>query len=257
MARPRLSMAGFTDPFGAVARAYAAFRPTYPDALFAWLAAESPSLALAWDCATGSGQAALALATHFEHVVATDASADQLAQARLHPRIRYAVAPAEASPLDDASADLVTVAQALHWFDRDAFFAEAERVLRPGGLLASWTYNLFESTPEVDRVIRRYHDEALGPHWSPARRLVDEGYASVVFRWAAVEVPLFAMEARWTLDQLTGYLATWSARQAYREATGEDPQPAVRDALAAVWGDPERERLIRWPLAVHVRRKPA
>jgi len=250
-------VAAFTDRFGAVARAYAAFRPTYPDALFAWLAAESPGRALAWDCATGNGQAAAALAEHFEAVAATDASAEQLAHARPHPRVRYAVAPAEASGLPDVAADLVTVAQALHWFDLDAFFAEAGRVLRPGGLLAVWTYALFESTPEVDRVVDRYHDEVLGEYWSPERCLVDEGYAGLPFPWEPVAVPSFAMEARWTLEQLTGYLATWSARQTYIEATGEDPLPAVRDTLAAVWGEPEREVPIHWPLALHVRRKPA
>src|SRR5690606_38991403 len=127
-------MAGPSNPFGAVAADYAAFRPTYPEALFAWLAAESPGHALAWDCATGNGQAALALAEHFDAVLATDVSAAQLTHAPPHPHVRYAVAPAEAAPLADASADLVTVAQAFHWFDRDAFFAEAGRVLRPGGL---------------------------------------------------------------------------------------------------------------------------
>jgi ubiquinone/menaquinone biosynthesis C-methylase UbiE len=242
--------------FDAVAADYAAFRPTYPDALFARLARESPARDLAWDCATGNGQAAVALAAHFDAVIATDVSAAQLAHARPHPRVRYAVAPAEASPLDDDAADLVTVAQAFHWFDRDAFFAEVGRVLRPGGLLAVWTYGLFECTPDVDRVVARYVDEALGPYWSPARRLVDEGYAGVAFPFAPVAVPAFAMEARWTLDQLVGYLATWSARQTRLAATGTDPLPAVRDALAAVWGTPAATRPIRWPLAVHVRRKP-
>ena len=180
-------MAETSNPFGAVAAHYAAFRPTYPAALFAWLAAESPGRTLAWDCATGSGQAALALAEHFEQVVATDVSAEQLAHAGRHPRVRYARAPAEASPLDDASADLVTVAQALQWFDLDAFFAEVDRVLRPGGLLAAWTYLLFETSPEVDAIILRYYRETLGPYWAWERRLVEEGYASVAFPFEAVE----------------------------------------------------------------------
>lgn len=249
-------MAHFSDPFGTVARAYAPFRPTYPEALFAWLAAESPSCALAWDCATGNGQAAATLAAHFDAVVATDASAEQIAHARPHPRVRYHVAPAEASPLGDAAADLVTVAQALHWFDRTAFFAEAGRVLRPGGLLAVWTYALFETTPEVDRIVAHYYRDVLGPYWAWERKLVEEGYASVVFPFAPVEVPPSAMTARWTLDGLTGYLATWSARQAYREATSEDPLPAVRAALEAAWGNPAAERLVTWPLAVRACRKP-
>ena len=253
---PRAAASFGAVSFGAVAGAYAAVRPTYPDALFAWLAATSPGRALAWDCATGTGQAAVTLAAHFDGVVATDLSAAQLAHARPHPRVRYAVAPAEASPLDDASADLVTVAQALHWFDRDRFFAEAERVLRPGGLLAAWTYGLFESTPDVDRIVRHYHDDVLGPYWSSARHLVNEGYASIRFPLEPVAVPPFAMTAPWTLDRVVGYLATWSARQACLDATGQDPLPAVRAALTAAWGDPERARPIRWSLAVYVRRKP-
>lgn len=248
---------GAATSFGAVAGDYATFRPTYPDALFAWLAAESPGRTLAWDCATGSGQAALALAEHVDAVVATDVSAAQLVHARPHARVRYAVAPAEASPLEDASADLVTVAQALHWFDRDAFFAEAGRVLRPSGLLAVWTYGLFESTPAVDRVVARYHDDVLASYWSPARRLVDEGYASVAFPFEPVDVPPFAMVADWTLQRVVGYLATWSARQAFLRATGEDPLPPLRDDLRAAWGDSAQARTLRWPLSVYVRRKPA
>lgn len=247
-------MASFEDRFGAQAATYAASRPAYPAALFAFLAAESPRREHAWDCATGNGQAAVALAAHFEHVAATDASADQLAHAARHPRVRYRVAPAEASGLEGASVDLVTVAQALHWFDRPAFFAEVGRVLRSGGLLAVWTYALAAITPAVDRVTDQLYRQTLRGYWSPARRQVEEGYAGFAFPFEPVAVPAFAMEEPWTLDRWIGYLRSWSALEAYRKATGEDPVPYA--ALAAAWGAAET-RLVRWPLTLYVRRKPA
>ncbi|HYE94667.1 MAG TPA: class I SAM-dependent methyltransferase [Rubricoccaceae bacterium] len=247
----------FTDHFGTLAAGYAAHRPTYPGALFVWLAAQAPARERAWDCATGSGQAAVALADHFAEVVATDASADQIAHARPHPRVRYAVAPAEASGLERGAFDLVTVAQALHWFDRPAFYAEVERVLKPGGLLAVWMYNFLVVAAGVDRVVEHFYRDVLGPYWAFERKHVEEGYASMTFPMEPVEPPAFEMEARWTLDDLVGYLSTWSALKTCRAQTGSDPLPGVAEALAEVWGDPGERRAIRWPLALYVRRKPA
>ncbi len=243
----------FTDRFGAFADTYAAFRPAYPDALFAWLADHAPDTEHAWDCATGNGQAAVALAAHFDRVTATDASAAQLAHATPHPRVTYRQAPAEASGLGDASADLVTVAQALHWFDRPAFYAEAERVLRPGGLLAVWTYALATVSPEVDRVTDVLYRQTLEGYWSPARQQVEDGYAGFDFPFEPVEAPPFAMERAWPLARWVGYLRSWSAAGAYRKATGEDPVPEA--ALAEAWGD-AATRTVRWPLTLYVRRKP-
>lgn len=244
----------FTDHFGAVAADYARFRPTYPPALFAWLADEAPGTALAWDAATGSGQAALGLAAHFDRVVATDASPEQLALAAAHPRVTYRVEPAERSSLEDASADVVTVAQALHWLDRTAFFAEADRVLRPGGLLAAWTYGLVSVTPAVDAVVRSFYGEALADDWAPERRLVEAGYAGIVFPFAPLTAPAFTIEAVLTATDLVGYVGSWSAVTAYRARTGADPLPLFAAELRAAWGA-AGARPVRWPLAVHVCRK--
>jgi SAM-dependent methyltransferase len=210
----------------------------------------------AWDCATGNGQVAVALAEFFNEVIATDASAEQVAHAQSHPRVRYAVAPAEASELAAVSFDLVTVGQALHWFDLDAFFAEADRVLRPGGVLAAWTYALMTVDPAVDARVVEFGDgpEGLAGYWPPERKLVDEGYASIDFPFESIEVPAIAMEAVWSLDRFVGYLGTWSAMKAYREQTNHDPIPELRGDLAPHWG--EGERAVRWPLSVIVRRKP-
>jgi len=246
----------FQDHFSGHAADYARFRPHYPPALFEWLAQIAPTRELAWDCATGSGQAAVALSERFAEVVATDASAEQVAQAEAHPGVRYAVAPAEASGLADASVDLVTVAQALHWFDLERFYAEVRRVLRSGGVLAVWSYGLFECFPAVDAVVRRLYSEIVGPCWPMERRLVEDGYRSLPYPFPELAAPAFAMDARWTLAQAVGYLNTWSAVRRYRKDVGQDPLSLIASELSAAWGDPAVERSIRWPLHLRIGRMP-
>ena len=243
----------FADHFSGVASEYAEFRPRYPDALFDWLAALAAHRDLAWDCATGSGQAALALASRFERVIATDASAGQIAVASPHPRVEYRVGTAEASGLDPASVDTLTVAQALHWFDRPAFYAEARRVVRPGGVVAAWTYGHPSiDEPRADAVLQRFYSETVGPYWPEERALVDAGYRTIDFPFAEVAPPAFEMETRWTLDSLVGYVSTWSAVTRFREAGKGDPVPAFVEALATPWGDRGLPRRIAWPLALRV-----
>jgi SAM-dependent methyltransferase len=243
----------FTDHFAPVAAAYAGFRPTYPAALFAWLAKIAPGRALAWDCATGSGQAACDLAAHFERVVATDASAAQIAAAVSHPRVEYRIAPAEASGLPEASVDLITVAQALHWFDLDRFYLEARRVLKPGGVLAAWTYGVPTVAGEaVNAQVRRFYWETVGPYWPPERRQVESGYRTLPFPFAEREVPEFRMEAFWSLPELLGYFRSWSATARYLAHRGHDPVAALEPELAPLWGTPGARRRIVWPLATRV-----
>jgi len=247
----------FTDRFAGVAREYASYRPGYPDALFAWLASIAPARDVAWDCGAGNGQASVGLAAHFARVIATDASATQVAHATPHPAVEYRVAPAEASGLPDDSVDLVTVAQAAHWFDLPRFFAEARRVARPKGVVALWTYNLLETgVPAIDGMVTRFYAETLAAWWSPERRLVDENYRSIVFPFAEITAPPFEMRTRWTLEQLLGYLRTWSAVDRYRRETGDDPVSPLGAALRAEWGDPALAREIAWPLAFRVGRVP-
>lgn len=242
----------FQDHFSAKADAYARYRPDYPAALFAWLRSLVSERRRAWDCATGNGQAALALAEHFDEVIATDASERQLRRAPPHPRVRYAVAPAEQSGLESGSIDLVTVAQAAHWFDLDRFYAEARRVLRPDGALALWAYSVCTVDPEVDRVIAHYYVDVVGPYWPPDRAAVDDHYRSLPFRFRELDrTPALWMEKSWNLDELLGYLGTWSSTQGYVRARGEDPLPALRQRLEAVWGDTGLARSVRWPL--HIR----
>lgn len=249
---------GFFDRFAPMAADYADFRPRYPDALFDWLAGLTPGRTLAWDCATGSGQAAVGLASLFERVIATDASAAQIGQATPHPRIEYRVVAAESSGLHEHSADIITVAQALHWFDRDRFFAEVRRVLKPGGILAVWTYGAMRTEDAgINKLLTRFQDAIVGPYWPPERALVDSGYRSIEFPFPLLTaLPDFAMSAAWTLPELLGYFGTWSATHLYWKRFGHDPRERIHDALLAAWGSPEATRPITWPLTVHVARKP-
>lgn len=245
----------FSDHFASVAADYASFRPTYPAALFAWLASMAPGRALAWDCAAGSGQASRDLATHFERVIATDASATQIAAAVPHPRVEYRVTPAEASGLPNAAVDLITVAQALHWFDLDRFYTEARRVLKPGGALAVWTYGVLAVAGEaVDALVQRFYRETVGPYWPPERQHVESGYRTLPFPFLELEPPAFNMEASWTLPELLGYFRSWSATARYIAERGHDPVAALAAELALVWGSSQHRRRVTWPLALRVGR---
>jgi len=240
---------GWKDLFSGVAAGYARYRPTYPPALFAHLASLCPDRRAAWDCATGSGQAAVALAGHFEVVHATDASADQLAAATPHERVRYRLASAEHSGLEDGSVTLCTVAQALHWFAGERFFAEVKRVCRPGqSVLAAWVYNLCRISPAVDAAIETFYFDVVGPYWEPERRLIDDDYRTISVPLSPLPAPAFQMEASWSLAELLGYLGTWSAVRTATRVLGADPLAAFAPTLAAAWGAAEEKRPVRWPL---------
>jgi len=225
-----------TDHFSSVAGQYAAFRPDYPPALFDWLAGIAPQRELVWDCGAGSGQAAVPLAARFKHVVATDISAAQLSGAPPLPNVEYRVAPAEASGLPDGSCDLITVAQALHWFDLPQFCAEVKRVLKPQGLLAAWGYNrLRVEDAGILAVLDRFYSETLGAYWPPERAIVETGYRDLPFPFKRIETPALALHKTWPLEHLLGYLRSWSAVARYRAAHGSDPVDLLSEKLAPLW----------------------
>ena len=244
----------FADHFSELARQYALHRPGYPDELYDHLAALAPDRELVWDCGTGSGQAAVALAERFEQVIATDPSEEQIANARPHPGVEYRVEQAEATSLPDRSADLVTVGTAVHWFDLDAFYAEVRRVARQEGILAVWTYHLPEIAPEVDPILERYFREVLGPYWAPQVDLLDRKYRTIPFPFEELPAPDFTSEASWTLDDLLGFLASWSAVTDYMDAQGHHPLERIHDSLREAWGPAGRVREVRWPLHLRVGR---
>jgi SAM-dependent methyltransferase len=248
-------MSSFADYFSPGAAAYASYRPRYPESLFAWLSSESPGHDRAWDCATGSGQAAVGLAAHFARVVATDPSAAQLAHAERNRRIDYAAMTAERSAITSRSVDVLTVAQALHWFDRNEFYAEVRRVLRPGGLFAVWSYALgMFGEPTLDEALRRFYSETVGPYWPVERAIIDAGFERLDFPFDELRAPAVMMEAAWSFEHFAGYLSTWSAVQRATKATGRSPLPEFLNDVAPMWGEQAGVRVIRWPLACNARR---
>lgn len=244
---------GFKDHFSKQAADYAKFRPRYPRALLEFIAARAPNDESALDVATGNGQAAVALADFFRRVIAIDASASQVASAQPNDRVKYRVAAAEATGLEADSCDAITVAQALHWFDLAAFYREAHRVLRPGGVLAIWAYQHLRVAPEVDAVVWRFYSGIVGLYWPPERRLVEAGYRELPFPFEEVETPAFQIEERWSCEHLLGYLRTWSATQRFVQEQGRDPLEEIASDLAKAWGD-EVERLVVWPLSTRIGR---
>lgn len=245
----------FKDHFSSGAAGYAAFRPVYPPALVYAIADAAPAGDVIWDCACGNGQLSAPLTARFGKVWATDASAEQIAAAAPHPDIVYSVAKAEASGLPDRSVDAISVAQAAHWFDLPAFYAEARRVARPGAVLALISYGGMEipDRPDIRALVGRFF-KALDPYWPPERALVDQGYRNLLFPFPEVPAPSLAMEAQWGVDQLFGYVDTWSAVRALEKAEGRARLEAFRDELAAAWGDGPDQLLMIWPLTLKLGR---
>jgi SAM-dependent methyltransferase len=245
----------FADHFSRLATGYAAYRPHYPEGLFSAIAAVSPFLDRVWDCATGTGQAAPGLAAHFHSVLASDASRQQIRAAPPHERVHYFVARAEAAPVRSRSVGAVAVAQALHWLELPEFYAEARRVLRPGGLLVVWTYgNQRVDGGPVDAVLADFYDRVIGPYWAPERRWVETGYRTLEFPFEEIVIDAPAVVVEWGLPQLLGYIGTWSAVARCREVTGHDPVAELAGRLVPLWGDPSARRRVEWPLSVRAGR---
>jgi SAM-dependent methyltransferase len=237
----------FADHFSGVAPAYARHRPHYSPGWFAHLANLCQNHDCAWDCATGTGQAALGLVSHFRQVIASDASAQQVAQAQAHPRIEYRVFPAESTDLGDRSLDLITVAQAYHWFDPERFFGEVQRVARPGAVIALWGYGLNQIQPRVDAVMQHLYTDLLREHWPLERGHIHSRYRQLPFPFPQLPFPDTVMEVEWSLADLLAYLRTWSGVLRYQEATGQDPISLLEPEFQQAWGEQTRQT-VRWPM---------
>ena len=241
---------GFHDHFSQVATGYAAHRPTYPATVVDFFATLAPRCDLAWDCGCGSGQLSVLLAGRFARVIATDASAEQIAKGRPHPRVEYRRAPAEVSGLPDAAVDLAVAAQAAHWFDLPGYYAEVRRVARPAAIVALLTYGTIRVGVDVDPLIERFYHGVLGKYWLPERRHVEDGYRSLPFPFDEIPVPLLEMREQWALAAVLGYVDTWSAAWALERAEGRGPIEAFRRDLARLWGPAGTVRSVSWDLSV-------
>jgi SAM-dependent methyltransferase len=244
----------FRDLFSRQSETYATARPTYPDSLYEFIASVAPRRRLAWDCGTGNGQAARDLARWFDKVIATDASAAQIANAVPVNNVEYRVASAEASGLAGSLVDVVAVAQALHWFDVDRFYQEVRRVTVPGGLIAVWSYGSPSVGRDAEPELRRFEQETLGRYWDSRRRWVDEGYRNIPFPFTELPAPSLELRMEWTLSQLGGYLRSWSAVAKFVVERGFDPVAPLLERIGTHWGSSEGTRVVTWPLAIRVGR---
>ncbi len=235
------------DLFSTHSSSYAAFRPDYPAALYEFILGEVTSRSTAWDCACGNGQVAKDLAPFFDKVYATDHSANQLANAFRKDNIVYSVGRAEHSGFPDQYFDLITVGQALHWFDIVAFSKEVKRVMKPGGILAVWGYSLLNVDEKIDPIINDFYTNVIGAYWDKERKLVDEHYETVAFPFERIATPAFEFSFEWSLAELSGYLTTWSSVQKYIKANGTNPVDKLVERIVPHWSG---KRKVSFPLFV-------
>lgn len=240
----------FKDHFSHNSEAYRSFRPAYPDEVFQWLAHISPRRQAALDCGCGTGQAAVGLAQYFEKVYALDPSSEQISNAIHHEKVSYLLAPAEMTGLPQKSQDLIIAAQSLHWFDPDRFYPEVRRLAREDAIFAAITYGLIAVNQDVDTILGHLYHDILGGYWPPERHHVDAGYRTLPFPFPEITPPVFAMTASWRLDQLAGYLATWSAVKEFKAQTGENPLESINTKLQDAWGDVEILKRVSWTLVI-------
>ncbi len=238
------------DHFSSISAAYSAFRPRYPSSLLEYFASLAPAAKVAWDCGAGSGQATLDIARHFEFVVATDLSADQVAHAPNDPRVGWAACSAERAAIRSRSIDAIAIAQALHWFANDAFYDEVRRVASgPEVAIVAWTYAAPRMEGDVGAVLHRFMAGDVGPYWPPERKYVDTEYRTIPFPFPRIDSPPFSLENDWTLPQIVGYMRSMSATARYIKANGTDPVTGIEAELRTMWPD-EAPRRIVWPVIV-------
>lgn len=239
-------MENFKDNFSKQSHAYQKYRPSYPKDLFEYLSALCTQHNFAWDCATGNGQSAIGLVNYFEKIYATDPSEQQLSNAQPHPKISYSIEKAESTSLKGNSVDLITVAQALHWFDFEKFYSEVKRVLKPDGIIAVWTYSLPKISSEIDKLILHFHDNIVGEFWQKENQLVSEEYKTIPFPFKEIKSPSFKFQKEIMLEDLKGLLSSWSATQKYKDQNGKNPVLEIENDLQNLWEKSDETKLATW-----------
>lgn len=235
------------------AKDYAAFRPTYPEELYRFILEHLQGRSSAWDCGTGNGQVARVLAAHFDNVQATDVSQKQLDYAFRAPNIFYSLTPAEKTSFEEGTFDLITVAQAAHWFDLNQFYREVRRTARRGAVIAIWGYSHPRIDVHIDEHFLHFYHHQAGPYWDPARKLVENHYRDLPFPFEEIASPDFTIARQWEPDDLAGYLNSWSAVQKYIASNGGNPIPAFMDRLKPFWRGGE-VKTVRFPVFLRLGR---
>ena len=241
------------DNFSSHADKYARYRPGYPKELFEYISGLANAHELAWDCGTGNGQAASQLSKYFNKIYATDISAKQLDNAVRADNIIYAQEPAEKVSLADGSTDLITVSQALHWFDISSFHKEAKRVGKVNAIIAIWTYSLLQVNTDIDELINAYHYKTLKEHWDPERKHVDDGYANIPFPFTPLPSPSFNIVLNWQREDIEGYINTWSGTQKFIAVNNYNPVNDLMKEVYKVWPAGKTER-VNFPIHLKVGR---
>ncbi|MES2678980.1 MAG: class I SAM-dependent methyltransferase [Bacteroidota bacterium] len=245
----------FKDNFSQQSDLYVKYRPHYPQGLYAYLASLTLHRELAWDCGTGNGQAATGLATFYKRVLATDPSRQQIANCLSCENVHYAIERSENCSLPSDSADLITIANALHWFDFEKFFKEAKRVLKKNGVIAAWAYGPPRISKEVDQVTAHFHNIVLNDYWRPENRLVEQEYRTIPFPFELITSPVFFSEKEMRLEDFIGFLNTWSATQRFINENNYNPIDEILPALTNAWNN-DHTKNARWHLVLKTGRLP-
>ncbi len=245
-------MDNFKDNFSKQSESYYKYRPSYPKELFEYLSNLSKKHDLAWDCGTGNGQSAIGLVEYFEKVYATDPSEKQVSNAESNPKIIYKVEKAESSSLPNNSVDLITVAQALHWFNFDKFYSEVKRVLKPEGIIAAWTYGLPQISSEIDKLVLHFHDNIVGDFWQKENQYVSDKYQTIPFPFKEIKTPSFQFQKEITIDDLNGLLLSWSATQRYQDQNGKNPVLKIKNDLQDAWKNTNESKRTTWNIFLKV-----
>ena len=239
------------DKFSKQSSFYKRFRPDYPETLYHYILSFVPVKNSCLDCGTGNGQVASVLAEYFEKVYASDVSESQLEKAIKKENITYTVQRAEQTDFLDNTFDLITVAQAIHWFDLNYFNQEVKRLLKPNGVLAVWGYGLFRTHSTIDEIVVNFYSETIGSYWNVERKHIDTNYESIEINLEELKVDHdFFIGTRWTLKHLEGYLNSWSAVQNYKNDSGKNPVPKLIRQLEPLW-EKGKQRL-RFPIFLRI-----
>ena len=241
------------DLFSEQADNYGRFRPEYPEDFIAEISSLVLGKSHAWDCATGNGQVAVLLAKHFSKVTATDISESQLSKAVKMDNVNYVLTRAEQTAFDPDTFDLITVGQAVHWFDFEAFYKEVHRVSKDGGLLAVWGYGLLRFEAVIDDIIDRFYNESIGQFWDEERKFIESAYEDIPFPFPELHLRKeYPICKEFTMNSLIGYLGTWSAVRNCRKIKGYDPIPDLREELKSVWGGKQQVKTGKFPLFTRI-----